>query len=132
MDKKISAGGIIGSIFFYLSFLPYVHIIYTGFKGIIFGMQGIALFYGYMGMFFDAIFLTFLAVLPLSFIYQLIFGIKFIRNHKTLHRATICIIIILIIAGLLTEPIANMIHGTTFVTDTEMLNEFSSQNQWPW
>ncbi len=35
MDNKISIGGIIGSVIFFLSFLPYVHIIYSGLTGIL-------------------------------------------------------------------------------------------------
>ena len=58
MANKISIGGIIGSVIFFLSFLPYIHIIYSGLTGILFGMQGFAIFYGYGGLLIDAICLT--------------------------------------------------------------------------
>ena len=58
MANKISVGGIIGSVIFFLSFLPYVHIIYSGLTGILFGMQGFAVLFGYGGLLIDALFLT--------------------------------------------------------------------------
>jgi hypothetical protein len=131
-SNKISIGGIIGSVIFFLSFLPYVHLIYIGLTGVLFGMQGFVVCYGYMGMFADAIFLTFFLVLPICIIYQIAFGINCIRHHKKLSKATLLLFIILIIAGLITEPVANCIHGTTITDDPVKIEEFNSQKHWPW
>ena len=131
-NNQISIGGIIGTVIFFLSFLPYVHLIYIGLTGVVFGMQGFVLCYGYMGMFADAIFLTFFLILPICIIYQIVFGVKYIRHHGELLKATICLFIILIIAGLLTEPIANGIYGTTFEDDPVRIQEFNSQKRWPY
>ena len=130
-ENKLGIGGIIGSVIFFLSFLPYVHLIYIGLTGVVFGMQGFVLCYGYMGMFADAIFLTFFLVLPICFIYQLVFFFKIIRHHKKLLKSTIILLIILIIAGLITEPVANCIHGTTITDDPVKIQEFNSQKRWP-
>ena len=132
MNNKMSVAGIIGSVIFFLSFLPYFHIVYIGFTGMIFGLQGVAVFYGYLGMLGDAFFLTLCGVLPVCFFYQLVVGIRHIRHHNTLHKTTIILIVVLIIAGLLTEPVAGMIHGTTAETDPVKIQEFSSQKHWPW
>lgn len=132
MANKISVGGIIGSVIFFLSFLPYVHIIYSGLTGILFGMQGFAVLFGYGGLLIDALFLTFFGILPLCFIYQLIFGIKFIKKHHKLRTCTIALIITLILAGIVTEPIAVTIHGTDLETDVAKVQEFNSKNHWPW
>ena len=128
---KISVGGMIGSVLFFLSFLPYVHMIYIGLTGVVFGMQGFVLCYGYMGMFADAIFLTFFLVLPVCLLYQIVFAVKYIRHHGKLLKVTVCLFIILIIAGLLTEPIANSVHGTTILDDPVKIQEFNSQKRWP-
>lgn len=132
MANKISVGGIIGSVIFFLSFLPYIHIIYSGLTGILFGIQGFAVFYGYGGLLIDAICLTIFGILPLCFIYQLIFGIKFIKKHHKLRTCTIALIITLILAGIVTEPIAVTIHGTDLVSDVAKVQEFNSQKHWPW
>ena len=121
----------IGTVIFFLSFLPYIHLIYIGLTGVVFGMQGFVLCYGYMGVFADAIFLTFFPFLPICLIYQLIYFFKFIRHHEKLLKVTICLLVFLIIAGLITEPIAAGIHGTTMTDDPVKIQEFNSHKRWP-
>ncbi len=59
-------------------------------------------------------------------------GIKFIKRHHKLRTCTKALIITLILAGIVTEPIAVTIHGTDLETDVAKVQAFNSKNHWPW
>ena len=122
--KQLSIPAMIGTVIFFISFLPYVHLIYAALRGVMFGMQGFVVCYGYGAIIVDAIALTFYLIMPACFIYQLIFGKAVISKHPALKRAVKILVIVLIVAALLTEPLAFLIYGKDLENDPDKVREF--------
>ena len=122
--KQLSIPAMIGTVIFFISFFPYVHFIYAALRGVMFGMQGFVIAYGYGAVIVDAIALTFYLIMPACFIYQLIFGKAVISKHPALKRAVKILVIVLIVAALLTEPLAFLIYGKDLENDPDKVREF--------
>ena len=107
-SNNISVKGIIGTVIYFLSFLPYLYVIYCGINGQYFGMQDIAKYYGLDGMILAFLF-GFMYMLPMPFnlIYQIIFFCKFIRYHSMLKIVSFIISIIFAFAFVLVAITAN-------------------------
>ena len=63
-SKQLSIPAMIGTVIFFISFFPYVHFIYAALRGVMFGMQGFVVCYGYGAIIVDAIALTFYLIMP--------------------------------------------------------------------
>lgn len=107
-SNNISVKGIIGTVFYFLSFLPYLYVIHCGINGQYFGMQDITKYYGLDGMILAFLF-GFMYMLPMPFnlIYQIIFFCKFIRHRSILKIASFIISIIFAFAFVLVAITAN-------------------------
>ena len=108
-SNKISVKGIIGTVIYFLCFLPYIFVIHCGIEGAYFGMQDITKFYGFEGMILAIIlgFFNYMIPLPFSLIYQIIFFCKFIRHRSILKIASFIISIIFAFAFVLVAITAN-------------------------
>ena len=97
--------GIIGTVLFFLSFLPLIYAVFKGFTGVFFGFQGFAYFFGLFAIVLTLIYECFLFFfLPvLCLIYQVGFGSNYIRHHKKLDRATKILVIVIIAAAVISS-----------------------------
>ncbi len=87
--------GIIGTVFFFITYLPFLYLIVVGYDGMTAGLFGGIEIYGFEAMGNAFLWLCIIPVFPVCIIYQLIFGIAYIRKHKTLKAVTIGIVVTL-------------------------------------
>ncbi len=90
--------GIIGTVLFFLSYIPFTGLITAGAEGALSGLFGGRYLYGFEAMWNTFVWLCVIPIYPFCILYQLIFGIAYIRKHKTLKFITIGIVAALVIA----------------------------------
>ena len=97
---KMSVSEKIGTVLFFISFLPLIYAIYRAFTGVMFGLQGFAWFFGFTAIVFTFICsgLAFLIVSVSCLIYQIVFSKKVIRNHANLKKASLFFVAFLVLA----------------------------------
>lgn len=89
---------IIGTVLFYASFLAYIPLISSGLHGVQSGLFGGRFIYGFEAIYNTLIWFSIVPIIPICAIYQLIFGIVYIRKHKILTGAALIIIAVIITA----------------------------------
>ncbi len=92
--------GIIGTVFFFASYIPYICIIAAASGGVQAGLIGGPYIYGFEAMLYMLQWFCIIPVVPVCLIYQLIFGIAYIRKHRILSIITL-VLASLIVAALL-------------------------------
>lgn len=103
MEKKNIAKklfGAIGTFFFFASYLPYLYIILSSVGGVQSGLFGGHYIYGFDAMFNLLQWFIVIPIVPVCFIYQMVFGLIYIRKRKILSIITL-ILVAGIIAGIL-------------------------------
>ena len=95
--------GIIGTVIFFISYIPFIAMIEYGVHGIMAGLFGGPYIYGFEAVANCFLWLCFIPVYPVCFVYQLFFGVLYIRKHKRLKIITValvsCIVAGILIAG---------------------------------
>ncbi|MBQ5769369.1 MAG: hypothetical protein IIV94_10895, partial [Clostridiales bacterium] len=103
MEKKNIAKkifGAIGTFFFFASYHPYLYIILSSVGGVQSGLFGGHYIYGFDAMFNLLQWFIVIPIVPVCFIYQMVFGLIYIRKRKILSIITL-ILVAGIIAGIL-------------------------------
>lgn len=118
--------GIIGTVFFFLSYLPFVPLIEVGIHGTQSGLFGGPYIYG-----FDAIanyffWLCVVPIYPICILYQLIFGIAYIRKRKVLKIVTIAVVASLVTAILAAGIYYEVKKKELIDADRELIIEYLS------
>ena len=90
--------GITGAVLFFLSYLPLFYLIAVGIEGRLSGLFGGPLLYGFDAMWNYFTWLCIVPIYPACIIYQLIFGIVYIRKHRILNYAAIGVVFVLVTA----------------------------------
>lgn len=111
MEKKSSAKkifGIIGTVFFFLSYIPYIWIIINSLDGVQTGLIGGPYVHGFDAMIHILLWFCIIPIVPVCFIYQLIFGIAYIRKRRKLSIVTL-ILVALIVVGILAAGLPEVI-----------------------
>lgn len=103
-SKKVSIPGIIGTVFFFVCYLPFCYLIYSAVEGQS-GFFGGVHIEGFESVWSTFIWFSVIPVFPVCIIYQLIFGIVYIRKHKILKTVTI-VLVSAIAAGILIPCLA--------------------------
>ena len=125
-DSNI-ARHIIGTIVFFISFMPYYFIVNAGIRGINFGFgQGFGHFTGVDGAFIAAWGLTLTGIIPFCLVYQIIFGRKVIRRYKPLKTIAILLISVTSISLILTIPVSNAFQKAVLEKEPERITEYLS------
>lgn len=88
---KIILGGI-GTILFFASYIPYLYIIICSVDGVQEGLFGGSYVYGFEAMFNLLQWFIFFPIIPVCFIYQMAFGIAYIRKRKALSIITLVLV----------------------------------------
>ena len=92
----------IGTVLFFISFLPLAYAVFKGFTGVFFGLQGFAWFFGLPAIIITLTYECMLLLMPVCcFIYQIIFGRNVIRHHDTLNKITKILVGFLITSALI-------------------------------
>ena len=100
----------IGTVVFFISFLPLIYAVFKGFSGAFLGLQGFAWFFGLPAIISTLIYECFLFFMPIGcLIYQIIFGRDFIRHHDTLKRLTKILVGFLIAASVISTVFAGQL-----------------------
>ena len=95
-EMTMGLPGIIGTVIFFLSFLPYIFLIYSAIFGIGTGFFGFYGFYGTLyglkAVIYSGTMLILIPVLPVCFLYQVLFGVIYLRVRPKKIRipAAIC------------------------------------------
>ena len=95
MEKKNMAKiilGRIGTILFFASYIPYLYIIICSVDGVQKGLFGGSYVYGFEAMFNLLQWFIFFPIIPVCFIYQIAFGIAYIRKRKALSIITLVLV----------------------------------------
>ena len=92
--------GIIGTILFFASYLPYIYVVFCGIEGVQEGLFGGAYVYGFDAMINVLTWFVVIPIVPVCFIYQLVFGIVYIRKRKALTITTLVTVAIIIVSAL--------------------------------
>ena len=101
-SPKMTITGIIGTVIFFLSFLPIIYAIYRSYTGILFGLQGFAWFFGLPAIIICLIYEGILFFLPVGcLIYQIIFFKNYIRLHGRLKKASAILVGLIVISALI-------------------------------
>ena len=81
-EKPLGLFGILGAILYYLSFLPYLYCVFAAVKGIdvFFGFLDYSgTLYGIKAVIYSGMMLTVIPVLPACLLYQIMFGVLYLR-----------------------------------------------------
>lgn len=89
--------GVIGTVIFFISYIPYLLLIEVGIHGTMSGLFGGIKLYGFEAMCNYIVWLCVVPVFPVCIIYQLIFGIAYIRKRRVLKIITIVLVAVLVI-----------------------------------
>lgn len=130
MEKKSIAKkifGAIGTFFFFISYISYLYIILSSVDGVQAGLFGGRYVYGFEAMFNLLQWFSIVPIIPICFIYQLVFGLVYIRKRKILSIITL-VLVAGIIAGILLAGIPVELEKKQQVKDdlpviTEYLEE---------
>lgn len=101
-SSSVSVQGIIGTVLFFLSFLPVIFAVYTSYTGVFFGLQGSAWFFGLPAIIYTLISECMMFFLPVvCLIFQILFFSNYIRKHKKLKFASLILTSLIIIFSLI-------------------------------
>lgn len=81
-EKPLGLWGFLGVMLYYLSFIPYLYLVYSaamGVKGFFAFMDYKGTMYGLDAVLFSGMLLTLIPVLPVCLLYQILFGVLYIR-----------------------------------------------------
>lgn len=92
--------GVIGAIIFFASYIPYISIISAGIEGVQRGLIGGPYVFGFEAMQNQLLWGCVIPVFPACFIYQMVFGIAYVRKRRILSVATLVIVAAIIISAL--------------------------------
>ena len=118
--------GIIGVVLFFLSYLPFVPLIEVGIHGVQSGLFGGPYIYGFDAIANYFLWLCIVPIYPICILYQLIFGIAYIRKHKVLKIVTIAVVASLVTAILAAGIYFEVKKKELIDTDRELIIEYLS------
>ena len=118
--------GIIGVVLFFMSYLPFVPLIEVGIHGVQSGLFGGPYIYGFDAIANCFLWLCVVPIYPLCILYQLIFGIAYIRKHKVLKIVTIAVVASLVTAILVPGIYYEVKKKELIDADRELIIEYLS------
>lgn len=118
--------GIIGVVLFFLSYLPFVPLIEVGIHGVQSGLFGGPYIYGFDAIANYFLWLCVVPIYPICILYQLIFGIAYIRKHKVLKIVTIAVVASLVTAILAAGIYYEVKKKELIDADRELIIEYLS------
>ena len=118
--------GIIGVVLFFLSYLPFIPLIEVGIHGVQSGLFGGPYIYGFDAIANCFLWLCVVPIYPICILYQLIFGIAYIRKHKVLKIVTIAVVASLVTAILATGIYYEVKKKELIDADRELIIEYLS------
>ena len=118
--------GIIGVVLFFLSYLPFVPLIEVGIHGVQSGLFGGPYIDGFDAIANCFLWLCVVPIYPICILYQLIFGIAYIRKHKVLKIVTIAVVASLVTAILATGIYYEVKKKELIDADRELIIEYLS------
>ena len=124
MEKKATFKkvlGIIGSIVFFASYYPYFVIAGSAINGVQAGLFGGRMIYGLDAMYQTLVWYSIVPIIPICFIYQLVFGIVYIRKHKILTMASLITVSVTITALVSVAVTCEGHKNAQIKEDTEMI-----------
>ena len=128
-SPKMTVAEMIGTVLFFLSFLPLIFAVYKGFTGVFFGLQGFAWFFGLPAIIIILIYEGILFFLPvLCLVYQIIFGRSVIRHHDTLVKLTKILVGLIITAALISTVFAGqLLNFKHLIYQSKIRNHLTAQ-----
>lgn len=87
--------GVIGAVLFFSSYLPYLFLVFVAINGFVLGLAGESYVYGFEAVCGLFVLLCIFPVYPVCILYQLIYGIVYIRKRKKLKIAAIAVVAVL-------------------------------------
>lgn len=90
--------GVIGAVLFFSSYLPYLFLVFAAINGFVLGLAGESYVYGFEAVCGQFVLLCIFPVYPVCILYQLIYGIVYIRKRKKLKIAAIAVVAVLVAA----------------------------------
>ena len=90
--------GVIGAVLFFSSYLPYLFLVEAAINGFVLGLAGESYVYGFEAVCELFVLLCIFPVYPVCILYQLIYGIVYIRKRKKLKIAAIAVVAVLVAA----------------------------------
>ena len=118
--------GIIGVVLFFLSYLPFIPLIEVGIHGVQSGLFGGPYIYGFDAIANCFLWLCIVPIYPICILYQLIFGIAYIRKHKVLKIVTIAVVASLVTAILAAGIYYEVKKKELIDADRELIIEYLS------
>ena len=118
--------GIIGAVLFFLSYLPFILLIEVGVHGTMSGLFGGPYIYGFDAIAHYFLWLCIVPIYPICIIYQLIFGIAYIRKRKVLKIVTIAVVACLVTAILAAGIYYEVKKKDLYEADRELIIEYLS------
>ena len=118
--------GIIGVVLFFLSYLPLIPLIEVGIHGVQSGLFGGPYIYGFDAIANYFLWLCVVPIYPICILYQLIFGIAYIRKHKVLKIVTIAVVASLVTAILAAGIYYEVKKKELIDADRELIIEYLS------
>ena len=118
--------GIIGAVLFFLSYLPFILLVEVGIHGVQSGLFGGPYIYGFDAIVDNFLWLCVVPIYPVCILYQLIFGIAYIRKHKALKIAAIAVVAALVTAILITGFYFEGKKKELYEADRELIIDYLS------
>lgn len=127
MEKKNIAKkifGAIGTSFFFVSYLPYLYVILSSVDGVQSGLFGGPYIYGFDAMFNLLQWFIVIPIIPVCFIYQMVFGLLYIRKRKILSIITLILVSGIIAGILLAGVLVELKKKQQFKEDLPVITEY--------
>lgn len=120
---KNKVGVTVGTVFFFLSFLPYFYLIYAGIDGVNF----YGYYYGLFAVIVKFFYLSFFGVFPLCIVYQILFGRKYIFKNSSLKKSTLILIGTIVFLIAIINPISDAANEIRKATEPSRIYRYLEQ-----
>lgn len=129
MDKKTNAmtsDELFETFFFFVSFIPYIWLMYNGINGFVFAFRGAAHFYGSDAMIMSLFFSPLVILVPISLIYQIRFAIKHFGDHRALLAVSLILVVCTIAGFIAVNPLSRRVMLSRASKDPDKIHEYLS------
>ena len=114
------------TFFFFVSFIPYLWLIYKGINGVVIAFRGAGHFYGFDAMMILLVFSPLILIVPVSLIYQIRFAIKYLGDYPALRKASLILAICTILGFIAVTPLSYTVMHYRASKDPDKIHEYLS------
>ena len=114
------------TFFFFVSFIPYLWLIYKGINGVVIAFRGAGHFYGFDAIFASLFLSPLIIFVPASIIYQIVYAVKHLPDHPALRIASLISVVCIIAGFIAVTPLSKAKIDFIASKDPDKISEYLS------